>query len=254
MGHILTNFPEYKKPYHNIKGIFYDFDGTLVDSREKNYNVTQMIVQCVTGRPPKSFPILKSIHKYQQALLKSTNWRDFYQRYFKLTSERTDYAGSLWSQYQLRNNTPAPVFEGIPQLLDEFQDLNQAIISQNSRDLIHKILEENNIQKYFDFIVGYEEVGIRNQKPDPEGLIRSMEEIAKPISGLYIYIGDHESDVKFTRDTNDHLKEYALDARVISIAVHFQSETDQHIWTYQPDFHAYSVSELGEVLWRILSQ
>jgi HAD superfamily hydrolase (TIGR01549 family) len=238
---------------HNIKGIFWDFDGTLVDSRQKNYKVTKMIVESVIGSSSESFPILKSLHTYQQALLKSTNWRDFYQKYFKLTSEKTDYAGSLWSEYQRRNNTPAPVFKGISQLLDEFKKINQAIISQNSRDLIQKILDENNIQSYFSFIVGYEEVGFRNQKPDPEGLIKSMQRIENPISGIYIYIGDHESDVKFARDTNDYLRENDLDAKVISIATHYQSNPDLRTWSLQPDFHAYSVSELKGILRKIMS-
>ena len=131
--------------------------------------------------------------------------------------------------------------------------MNHAIISQNSRDLIQKILGENNIQSYFNFIVGYEEVGMRHQKPDPEGLITSMEKIENSISGKFIYIGDHESDVQFASNANRYLKENALDAKVISIAAHYQSETDQHRWTYQPDYHAYSVSELKGILRKVMS-
>lgn len=245
---ILANFHEYKKPDHNIKGIFYDFDGTLVDSRKKNFNVTKKIVKTVTERTPESFSILKSLKHYQSALQRSTNWRDFYECYFKLSKEETDIAGSRWTEFQLHDSTPALVFEGIPQLLEEFKNVNHAIISQNSKDLIQKILDENNIHDYFDFIIGYEEVGMRHQKPDPEGLITSMEIIEKPISGSYIYIGDHESDVQFASNANRYLKENALGAKVISIAAHYQSESDQHPWTYLPDFHVYSVSELGDIL------
>ena len=113
----MTNFSEYKKPHNNIKGIFWDFDGTLVDSHEKNYNVTKKIVEMVTRQSPQSFPILESINEYQSGLRNSTNWRDFYQNYFSFTNEKTDYAGSLWSECQLSDSTPVPVFEGIPQLL-----------------------------------------------------------------------------------------------------------------------------------------
>jgi HAD superfamily hydrolase (TIGR01549 family) len=249
---ISTNSPEYKKTQNNIKGIFYDFDGTLVDSRQKNYNVTKSIVEIVTGQPPESFPILKTPELYQQALRKSSNWRDFYRNNFKISDDKTDYAGSLWTDYQLRDDTPAPVFKGIPQLLAEFRNIDHAIISQNSRDLIQKILAEDNLQDHFNFIIGYEEVGIRTQKPDPEGLISSMKKISNPISGTYIYIGDHESDVEFTRNTNRHLKDNDIKARVISIAVHYQSESDQHLWRYQPDFQVNSVSELKEIIRQIM--
>ena len=249
---LLMNFPEYKKPDHNIKGIFWDFDGTLVDSRDKNFNVTKIIVKRVTGRSPESFPILKSADTYQQALRKSTNWRDFYHNFFELSIKNTDYAGSLWSKYQLRDNTHAPVFEGIPQLLDEFRDLDHAIISQNSKNLIRKILDENNLQKYFKFIIGYEEVNIRNQKPDPAGLIKSMGKFEQPISGIFIYIGDHESDVTFAGNANSYLKANNFDAKVISVAAHYHPKAEQHTWKHSPDFHAHTVSELRNVLRRVV--
>jgi HAD superfamily hydrolase (TIGR01549 family) len=248
----LTNFHEYKKTHHNIKGIFYDFDGTLVDSREKNYNVTKMIAKSVTGRAPESYSILKSRQNYLQALQKSSNWRDFYHNHFKLSHEKTDYAGSLWTDYQMRDDTPAPIFQGISQLLDEFKNVKHAVISQNSSELIQKILIEDSLEKYFSFIVGYEEVGIRNQKPDPEGLIKSMEKVKNPLYGTFIYIGDHESDVEFTRNANNYLKEHTIEAKVISIAVHYQSESDHQSWKQQPDFHAHSVTELGNILRRLI--
>jgi len=219
-----------------------------VDSRKKNFNVTKKIVKTVTGRNPESYSILKSLKHYQSALQESTNWRDFYERYFKMSKGETDNAGSRWTEFQLQDSTPVLVFESIPQLLEEFKNGNHAIISQNSRDLIQKILDENNIHDYFNFIIGYEEVGIRHQKPDPEGLITSMERIEKPISGTFIYIGDHETDVQFASNANRFLKKNALSAKVISIAAHYQSETDQHPWTYLPDFQADSVSELGDIL------
>ncbi|MCK4894709.1 MAG: HAD family hydrolase [Calditrichia bacterium] len=248
----MTNFSKYKKPHNNIKGIFWDFDGTLVDSHEKNYNVTKKIVEMVTRQSPQSFPILESINEYQSGLRNSTNWRDFYQNYFSFTNEKTDYAGSLWSECQLSDSTPVPVFEGIPQLLMELDNTVHAIISQNARDLINKILEENKLQKYFDFIVGYEEVGIRNQKPDPTGLITSMEKIEKPVSGKYVYIGDHETDVKFASNANSYLNANSIDAKVISVAAHLQSQCDEYPWSITPDFQAHSVLELKDILRKAL--
>ncbi|UCF64459.1 MAG: HAD family hydrolase [bacterium] len=244
----MKNSSEYIKSKNNIKGIFWDFDGTLVDTDQKNFNVTKKIVKEVTNRSPESFPVLKSIQTYQQALRKSTNWRDFYQHHFDLKNDQIDFAGSLWTQSQLSDNTPAPVFSDIPKTLELFSHINHGIISQNSRKLIYKIIAENNLQTYFNVIVGYEEVGLRNQKPDPAGFLIGIKKVHPQISGVYIYIGDHETDILFAQNVNNYFKANRINSKIFTVAVHYQSDAQKETWSLAPDFHAYCVADLESIL------
>lgn len=249
--HITDNFPEYMKSGNYIKGIFWDFDGTLVDSRQKNYNVTKKIVTEVTRQSWENFTVLKSNLIYQQVLRKSANWREFYQKYFSLTDEQTDYAGSLWTKSQLDDRTPVPVFNGIRVILEKFKHITHGIISQNSRQLIEQILKANNLQDYFSVIVGFEEVGIRQQKPDPAGLLVSITGMKSPPAGWYFYIGDHETDIIFAHNANAYFKSKKMKIKIYTIAAHYQPDSFTETWSKQPDFQAHSVSELEAILGEI---
>lgn len=236
------------KSANYIKGIFWDFDGTLVDSRQKNYNVTKKIVSEVTRQSWENFTVLKSNLIYQQLLRKSANWREFYQKHFSLTEEQTDYAGSLWTKRQLDDRTPVPVFNGIREILEKFKHVTHGIISQNSRQLIQEILKENNLQEYFNVIVGFEEVGIRQQKPDPAGLLISVTGMKSPPAGWYFYIGDHETDIIFAHNANAYFKSNKMKIKIYTIAAHYQPDCFKETWSQLPDFQVHSVSELEDIL------
>ena len=37
-----------------VQAVIWDFDGTLVDTRQKNFNVTRALVERIKGEPPTS--------------------------------------------------------------------------------------------------------------------------------------------------------------------------------------------------------
>ncbi|MFN2222862.1 MAG: hypothetical protein ACK2UH_09940, partial [Candidatus Promineifilaceae bacterium] len=45
----------------------WDFDGTLVDTRRKNWQVTRALIPAVSGRPPEAFPALASLEAIEGA-------------------------------------------------------------------------------------------------------------------------------------------------------------------------------------------
>ena len=63
-----------------INAIIWDYDGTLVDTRSKNYNVTKEIVKKVTGKKPESYAVLRTLENYVQANKETNNWRILYQQ------------------------------------------------------------------------------------------------------------------------------------------------------------------------------
>ena len=133
----------------DLKAIIWDYDGTLVDTRQKNLNVTKNIIKNVSGRNAEEFPVLKNVEKYHKVTMQSSNWRKLYQEEFQLTEEQINEAGSLWADYQLSDNTPVTVFEGIKRVLSSLGSIPQGIVSQNSKSNVYNHLEKEDLIKYF---------------------------------------------------------------------------------------------------------
>jgi phosphoglycolate phosphatase-like HAD superfamily hydrolase len=51
-------------PNTNIRAIIWDYDGTLVDTRHKNLNVTRNIIESIIEAGVKEFSALRSVGNY----------------------------------------------------------------------------------------------------------------------------------------------------------------------------------------------
>lgn len=207
--------------------IVWDFDGTLADTRLRNMHVTRSIIQHISGQPWQTYPILSSLDSYKQALLRTANWRDLYGREFGLPEADVDRAGHLWPEYQELEQTPAPLFDGIVEVLERWKALPQGIVSQNGSAIINGILEANAVEDYFEAIIGYEDVEFRLQKPSPEGLIHCIEILTGLQPGLVFYIGDHETDARCAELGQEMLREREPDIEIISIGAFYGIEPQE---------------------------
>jgi len=81
----------------NILAVIWDFDGTLVDSWQKNLNVTRKIISKILGKESIKFLVLNSLRDYHEAHIKASNWREFYKESFGLTEQQTNEAGGMWT-------------------------------------------------------------------------------------------------------------------------------------------------------------
>jgi N-acetyl-D-muramate 6-phosphate phosphatase len=187
-----------------IEAVIWDYDGTLVDTRQKNLDVTKEIVFEVLNKSYEEFPALMSLENYEKANSRSANWRVLYAREFLMNEEQTNYAGSLWTKFQLRNNSTLDLYKGLREIIMEIGiNLQQGIVSLNSHENIRKSLLHNNVENYFDAIIGYEEVNFAKQKPDPDGLLKCISHLNLHTgSGTIVYIGDHETDAHCAFNTN----------------------------------------------------
>lgn len=232
----------------HITAVIWDYDGTLVDTRLKNLNVTQKILQALTGKHPADFPALRSVEDYTRANSSAANWRELYKREFGLSETQIDEAGGMWTEYQLRDRTPTPFFDGISEVLSQLGALPQGIFSQNSQASISHALRGAGLSTHFRSIIGYEEVDIRKQKPDPAGLLMCLKDLGGPAQGLVFYIGDHETDAKCALNANRVFSERGLDIKVISITALYGSWEDDANWSIKANYRAASPGDIADII------
>jgi HAD superfamily hydrolase (TIGR01549 family) len=220
---------------HNIQAIIWDYDGTLVDTRHKNLAVTRKIVERITGRHFTQFPALQSQERYDAVTKVAANWREMYQQQYAMTPEQVDQAGWLWTELQLADTTHVPIFNGIAEALAALQHLPHGIVSQNARSNIVNALKAHDIEQHFGCIIGFEEVDIRQQKPEPEGLLQCIRQLTNGNSGVVLYIGDHETDFRCAHNADQRLQQQKSNVRVISVGACYGCVSTSDHWTLAPE-------------------
>lgn len=235
-----------------IKAIIWDYDGTLVDTREKNLHVAKKIVRDISGRDSSEFAAFESLRTYDEANKRSINWRDLYMTEFDFSEKETEEAGRQWTEYQLRDDTPTPVYDGIDGVIRALMNVPHGIVSMNSKRNIEQVLEDNDLSDLFDMVVGYEEVDPKRQKPEPDGLLQCLQSLTGFAPGCVVYIGDHETDVKCVNNANRFLTETGKHSEIVSIGVFYGNHNDAADWKIKPDYEAGSPDRLLEIIRRFV--
>ncbi len=229
---------------HHIRAIIWDYDGTLVDTRYKNLTVTRQIVERITGHPFTDFPVLNSLAHYEAVTRVATNWREMYHEQYDMTPEQVDRAGWLWTELQLADGTHVPIFTGIAETLNALRHFPHGIVSQNARSNIVHALQAHGIDRHFDCIIGFEEVDIRQQKPEPDGLLHCIERLTVGEPGIVLYVGDHDTDFKCAHNAHQRLQEQNSSVRVISIGASYAFPATPHHWTRMPEYVLHAPDDL----------
>jgi HAD superfamily hydrolase (TIGR01549 family) len=236
------------KNSEKICAIIWDYDGTLVDSRRKNLNVTREIISKIINGDPTVIPALSSLSNYHQAHIKATNWREFYKESFGLTEEQTDDAGRMWTVYQLEDQTSIPLIDGVADAIISLRSIPQGIVSQNSKSIITKYLEGHNLLSHFDEIIGYEQVDLKRQKPFPDGLLMCIERLMDSGSGHILYVGDHETDVQCALNANNILSGNKTKIKIISVGAFYGFEVDTSGWSMLPDYQVHNAADIKSIV------
>ncbi len=235
----------------DINAIIWDYDGTLVDTRHKNLNVTRNILESIVEKDAEAFSALQSLENYYLANRRTSNWRELYRSEFNLTESQIDEAGQLWTAYQMNDDTEVTLYEGIETVIRELAEFPHGIVSQNSRTSISQHLEIHQLLSLFKYIVGYEEVDLNKQKPEPDGLLNCIEKLSALEPGLICYIGDHETDVQCAYNANRQLMDKNINVRIISIGACYDNGTDTSAWNLHPDYEAKKVEDILDIIERI---
>jgi HAD superfamily hydrolase (TIGR01549 family) len=229
-----------------VRAVVWDFDNTLVDSRARNLAVTRRIAARLFGSW-EPFPMLCSQQAYDLGIAATQNWRDLYRIEFSMDEELIDEAGRLWTDYQLEETTESPFLPGIPDALRALRHLPRGIVSANSRHNIESTLGENGWAKYFDVVIGYEEVHLRSQKPEPDGLLLCLERLAVLEAGVVVYVGDHEADAECAANTNLELERRGEAVRVISVGADY-GRSEGPDWSFEPQHRARAPRDVIEIV------
>ena len=165
-----------KKVKMNFKAVIWDYDGTLIDTSQKNFNVTRKIIEFVTDNPAEYYDCMKALDNYNAANSQAHNWRYLYKNFFHFSEDQIDMIGKLWTQFQLEDNTEITFFPNLINVLKLSVQIPHGIVSQNSRQIILETLKDNDLDTYFQSIIGYEEVDINH-------LIKNIIDLVKYSAG-----------------------------------------------------------------------
>ena len=221
-----------------LTAVIWDFDGTLVDTREKNLNVTRALVELVTGLPAERFSALRSLVDYERALQRHGSWKDFYCEELRMTDAQANKAGSRWMEYQLRDRTPVPPFDGIEEVLQALQHLPHGIVSLNAKPNIERFLGELELHHHFEEVLGYEAVAMDRQKPKPDALLLCIERMTGMRPGRVLFVGDHEVDVQCAHNATRLLASRGVPIEVLSVGAHYSPNAESSHRRARPHFTA----------------
>jgi len=234
-----------------LRAVLWDFDGTLVDTRARNLSVNRRIIEEISGRSWREFPVLRSQAAYDAAQRTAVNWREFYRGNCTFTDLEIDRAGSCWAPYQTQDPTPAPLIDGVVEALGTLDGLPTGIVSQNDRETIESVLQAYGLGRRFGCIVGYAEVAMSRQKPSADSLLLGLERLTGLQPGRALYVGDHPTDIACVDNANRALEARGLGLRVLSVAALWGSPERDPDWAATADHRAATPNEVVELVGRL---
>ncbi|MHA2087749.1 MAG: HAD family hydrolase [Promethearchaeota archaeon] len=107
----------------------------------------------------------------------------------------------LFNQFNKYKEEESTIFKGIDQLISRLYDkkLNLAILTNNKSTYAEDVLEKFNLTKYFNIIIGFNDVS--ETKPNPEGIIKILDQWGIKKSEA-IFIGDMTTDIDAGKSAN----------------------------------------------------
>lgn len=172
------------------KAVFFDWDGTLVDSLPLLF-ASHNYVRGVLGYP------LWTPEEYRKAIVFST--RELYPR---LYGDRAGEAQEMLYNYIRDNHLQAlELLDGAQDMIETLfaQGVTMGVVSNKRHDILRREVEHLGWEKYF---VVYNGAGVaKADKPSGEPLRYALQEHGKGLSPADVmYVGDTESDLGCATD------------------------------------------------------
>lgn len=210
----------------NYKYIFFDFDGTLVNTvkgtaESAQYALNQLSIKTDNienlGKIFCGPPLKESFSKF------STKENDI------------KSAIELYKKYQAENTIElSEIYDGIKELLERLKDKGKTlnVVTLKSKETTIKILEFLDIYQYFDNIIGMcNEFPNQNKKEMLKYAIKTID------LNKAIMIGDRKSDI-----------EAGNYCEIDTIAVLYGMDSFETLSTVNPTFFAKNPNEIYEII------
>ncbi len=140
------------------------------------------------------------------------------------------YIFGQFNQY----NEDSTLFEGVDKIISKLsKKVKLAILTNNQNIYAENILKKFNLDKYFDLIIGFNEVS--EVKPSPEGILKILEKWKMKPSEI-IFIGDMTTDIQAGK---------AAEVKMICVASGLAPK--QSLMRYNPDILVDNTLELKKL-------
>ncbi|PZO86705.1 MAG: HAD family hydrolase [Micavibrio aeruginosavorus] len=215
-----------------MKGVYFDWDGTLVDSLPLLY-ASHNHVRVTMGLHPWTR------EEYMQAMVHST--RELYPTIY---GNRAQEAQDMLYQFISDNHLQQlSLIDGAKDVLDMLQGagIPMGLVSNKRNDILRREVEHLGWQGYFGV---YNGAGVASaDKPSGAPLLYALSQDARglKISDI-IYVGDTESDLSCAADAG---------CPVVFIRGH-APKADELIAKYKPAYIVHNLMELQEILQEFL--
>lgn len=155
-----------------IKGIIFDFDGTLVDTEEVAYQAVKQYIS-------DTYQVLYTRIEYQKSIGSADGV--FYQHLEKFLGKPIDVEAieACFTQAQKTKYPKVPLREGIAEMIEygKTYQLKLAIVSNSRKaELMHFFSHHQELMSVFDLILTRDDVN--NGKPAPEGYQKCLAQLS----------------------------------------------------------------------------
>lgn len=205
--------------------VIFDLDGTLVDTYPV---IRKTLIEVFKLHLPNL--------KYDEAFLESFFGPTLNDSFSRLTNSDKEKE-FLIKEYRRINKkyyeNELKLFAGAKEALEKLsKKYKLAILSNRIRELVDVALRNTEIEKYFDLVLGVD--NLKAPKPDPDGINQILKSLGE---GKAVFVGDALTDVKTAKN-----------AKIVSVGVTWSLTTKEEFEGEETDYIVSSFEELINIL------
>jgi HAD superfamily hydrolase (TIGR01549 family) len=228
---------------HQLKGVIFDLDGVIFDiissveqSVEDAINKYKLKNENIEEGLQEIAHLIEDLQNYPipQIILNSYNLLQISLLEGHRLIKKLRIAVYVFNQFNLYKEE-AVLFEGIDELIKSLHSQHKklAILTNNKNTHAEEVLKKFEIDKYFDILVGFNEVS--EVKPSPEGILKILN-TWKVKDSEVIFIGDMVTDI---------LAGQAANVKTISVASGLAKK--ESLLAKNPDYLVNNTEELKKL-------
>ncbi len=226
--------PDYIVLMNHYQGIFFDLDGTLVNSAPDIWTATNLTLQELDLPPIDLVRCTGFIGDGIERLIQRAIAYSLTESQSHLVIDLPTAIQLFKAYYAQHLLDTTHLYPGVKETLTRLTQYPLAVISNKSFDFTVRILEYLQIQPYFSCILGGDSLAVR--KPDPGPFVHACKKLHVEPSKVLV-VGDSDKDIRAAR---------AISAAVCAVTYGFLSEAELQKW--KPDYLISSFAELWTIL------